>query len=120
MIRKTNLKLGVFLFLLFFAGICAVSYAETMFSVPATVDAIDLKAKSMKITYTDPDTKETKQHSVFWDKSTEFIKEGPPPDMKESPAKSRDIKKGTKLYVRISNAGQKDGKLRLDAVKLKP
>jgi len=78
-----------------------------MFSVPATVDTIDLKAKSMKVTYTDPDTNATKQQDVYWDKSTEFIKEGPPPDMKESPAKADQIKKGMKLYIRITDSGKR-------------
>lgn len=83
---RLNMKPGVCLFLTILLVGGAIAYAEKMFGVPATVDAIDLKEKTMKVTYADPDSTETKQHSVYWDKSTEFIKEGPPPDMKESPA----------------------------------
>jgi hypothetical protein len=98
----------------------AFAYAENMFGVPATVDSIDQKAGSMGVTYTDPDTHTTKQQGVYWDESTEFIKEGPPPDMQESPAKADQIKEGSKLYVTITDAGKKGNRLRLDAVRIKP
>lgn len=98
----------------------SMTYAEKMLSLPATVDAIDLNANSMKVTYTDLDTDTVRHQDVYWDGSTEFIREGPPPDIKESPAKAADIKKGSRLYIRIVEGGQKMGKFRLDAVRIKP
>jgi hypothetical protein len=104
--------------LLLVAGVAA--YADTMFGVPAKVDEIDMKANSMKVTYTDPDSKQTVQKVVYWDTSTEFIKEGPPPDLKESPLKPTAITKGAKVYIVITDKGVKGGKLWLDKVRLKP
>jgi hypothetical protein len=96
------------------------SFAEKMFSVLATVDAIDLETKSMQVMYTDPETNSLKKQAVYWDQSTEFIREGLPPDFKEEPAKAADIKQGSRLYIRITASGQKMGRLRLDAVRIKP
>ena len=118
--RKKNLARPAFviicLFVIFVWG--AVAYAATMIGVPATVDAIDLKAKSMKVTYADPDSKETKHAVVQWDNSTEFINEGSPPDLKESSAKPGDIRKGAKVYVTIEEKAE-DGKHRLERAKAK-
>jgi len=94
--------------------------AENMFGVQATVDSIDLKGKWMKVTYEDPDTGKMKQQEVYWDKSTEFIKQGPPPDLKETAAKAEQIMKGVKLYTTITDGGRRGNRLRLDAVRIKP
>jgi hypothetical protein len=98
----------------------ALAYAEKMIGLPATVDMIDLQTKSMKVTYRDPGTNATKQQEVYWDSSTEFIREGTPPDFKEGPAKAADIRKGSQLYIRITNSGARGEALRLDAVRIKP
>lgn len=89
-----------------------------MFGVPATINDIDVKAKTMKVTYTDPNSNKTKQQALYWDKSTEFIKEGTPPEFKESPLKPDSLTKGMKVYVVISNE-EKGGKARVDKVSLK-
>ncbi len=118
--RTAVVKSGVSIVVAFLLSAGALAYAENMFSVPATVDAIDLKSESMNVTYIDPDTNATKQQEVYWDKSTEFINEGPPPDFIESPAKAGQIEKGSALYIRITDAGKKGNRLRLDAVRIKP
>ena len=117
--KKKAMKtaVGLFCMVFMFAG---ATYAITMLSVPATVDDINVKAKTMDVTYADPDSKETKHAVVQWDQSTEFIKEGPPPDMKEGPAKPGEIKKGAKVYIRIEEKAAKGGKRRLDVVRIKP
>lgn len=97
-----------------------IVYAVKMFGVAATVDEIDLDSSSMKATYADPDTNETKTQALFWDESTEIIKQGPPPDMEESQAKPGDIKKGSRVYMRIVEGSDREGKLRLDKVRIKP
>lgn len=96
----------------------AIAQAVTMFGVPATIDDIAVKAKTLKVTYTDPDTNKTKQQTLYWDNSTEFIKGGTPPEFKESPLKPASLTKGMKVYVVISSE-EKDGKARADKVSLK-
>jgi hypothetical protein len=97
-----------------------IAYGESMLGTPATIDEVNVEARTMEVTYAEPDSKETKHVAVQWDKSTEFIKEGPPPDMKETPAKPEDIKRGAKVYIRITDEPANDGKHRLDAVRIKP
>ncbi len=98
----------------------AAAFAESFLSTPATVDEINLKAKTMKVTYADPDSKGTKHVTALWDKSTEFLKEGPPPDMKETPAKPEDVKKGAKVHITITDKPVKKGMYRADTVRIKP
>lgn len=96
----------------------AIAQAVTMFGVPATIDDIAVKAKTMKVTYTDPDTNKTKRQTLYWDNSTEFIKEGTPPEFKDSLLKPDSLTKGMKVYVVISSE-EKGGKARADKVSLK-
>lgn len=93
---------------------------ESMLGVSATVEEVNVKAMSVKVIYVDPSSNKTRPVTAQWDKATEFIKEGPPPDMKETPAKPEDIKKGAKVYIRITDKPVKDGKYHLDAVRIKP
>lgn len=93
---------------------------ESMLGVSATVEEVNVKAMSVKVIYVDPNSNKTRHVTAQWDTSTEFIKEGPPPDMKETPAKPEDIKKGAKVYIRVTDKPVKNGKHYLDAVRIKP